>query len=180
MGSVLYWIKWQASVSNQTNSVIQTLHLSTELFIVVRIYCTLKYNTVTIIMMWLVWWSGSPVLPSSLFLPPSTSLYTSLLPLTHHEVVVMPVLEEGPLQLCVLDKQQIQCTSHTEYVIPFNHQKLQARDQVKSRCYKHVSQIIISSSPNVLLPIHMYWYTHDILFLYSTTDNVCYQQLLKG
>ena len=41
----------------------------------------------------------------------------------------MPVLEEGPLQLSVLDKQQIQCTSHTEYVISFNHQKLQARDQ---------------------------------------------------
>ena len=51
MGSALYQIKWQASVSNQTNSVIQTLHLSTELFIVVRIYCTLRYNAVAIIMM---------------------------------------------------------------------------------------------------------------------------------
>ena len=59
MGSVLYQIKWQASVSNQTNQIIQTLYLSTELFIVVRIYCILKYNAVILnssLSLTMKWW----------------------------------------------------------------------------------------------------------------------------
>ena len=40
------------------------------------------------------------------------TISTSLFPLTHHEVVVMPALEKGHLQLCALH-QQHKNTSHT-------------------------------------------------------------------